>query len=494
MKKSLFVILISVLAGCTPSNDQKTDQEQEYIYVDAKVKVYHSDGTRSYKPYEPFETRTVALLKGYETPSEKTPLSQYGGLLKYQTEATGFYHVKKIDDRWWGIDPLGYRYFNIALNGVKRNRSERNKKSLKEKFGTNENWLVETVALLQDNGFNGTGSWSDHEAIIELNKTLDQPIAYAINLDFMGNYGSRRGGTHQQAGHRGYPNNAIFAFDPEFEAFCDEHAQKLLKYKDDPNLYGYFSDNEMPFKFRAIDNYLGLPETDHGYLAAQAWLDEQGITAEEITNEHRHQFMSVVADKYFSTVAKAIKKYDPNHMYIGSRFYSSEKDNQMFMQTVGQYVDAISINYYNKWTPDSTQMANWAAWSGRPFIITEYYTKGEDSGMGNKSGAGWIVRTQADRGLFYQNYNLALLESKNCVGWHYFKYQDNDPQDKTVDPSNIDANKGIVTSEYVVWESMLEKMNELNHQVYPVIEHFDEQAPSIQDSKEPTAEAEASVL
>ncbi|UXX77700.1 hypothetical protein N7E81_10000 [Reichenbachiella carrageenanivorans] len=489
MKKSLFAILITALAGCSPSNDKKIDQEQEYIYVDAKVKVYHKDGTRSYKPYEPFQTRTVALLKDYETPSEKTPLSKYGGMQEYQTEATGFYHVKKIDDRWWGIDPSGYRYFNIALNGVKRNRSERNKQALIEKFGSNENWLKETVALLQENGFNATGSWSDHEAIIELNKTLDQPIAYAINLDFMGSYGSKRGGTYQQSGHRGYPNNAIFVFDPEFEAFCDEHAQQLLAYKDDPNLFGYFSDNEMPFKFKAIDNYLGLPETDHGYLAAKAWLDEQGITQEEIKNEHRHQFMSVVADKYFSVVSKAIKKHDPNHMYIGSRFYSSEKDNQMFMETVGKYLDAISINYYNKWTPDSTQMANWANWSGRPFIITEYYTKGEDSGMGNKSGAGWIVRTQEDRGLFYQNYNLALLESKNCVGWHYFKYQDNDPQDKTVDPSNIDANKGIVTSEYVVWESMLEKMNELNHQVYPVIEHFDEQSATSNDSGEPTVEA-----
>ncbi|UXP33880.1 hypothetical protein N6H18_07970 [Reichenbachiella agarivorans] len=479
MKKSLFAILITLLSGCSGITDKKTDIQQPYIYVDAKVKVYHADGTRSYKEYQPFETRTVQLLKDYKTPHEKPALSKYGGVLTGKTEATGFYYVKRMDDRWWGVDPLGYRHFSIALNGVKRNRSERNKKALVEKFGTHENWLKETIALLQNNGFNGTGSWSDHEAIVELNKTLDQPIAYTINWDFMGGYGSKRGGTHQQSGHRGYPNNAIFVFDPEFESFCDEHAQKLEKFKDDPNLYGHFSDNEMPFKFTAIDNYLALPETDYGYLAARAWLDDMGITQEQITDEHRHLFMSYVADKYFSIVSKAIKKYDPNHLYIGSRFYSREKDNKMFMETVGKYLDAISINYYNYWTPDSTQMSNWAKWSGRPFIVTEYYTKGEDSGMGNKSGAGWIVRTQEDRGLFYQNFNLALLESKNCVGWHYFKYQDNDPEDKTVDPSNVDANKGVVTSEYKVWEPMLKKMNELNQQVYPVIEYFDHQQSNI---------------
>jgi hypothetical protein len=91
-------------------------------------------------------------------------------------------------------------------------------------------------------------------------------------------------------------------------------------------------------------------------------------------------------------------------MYIGARFYSSEKNNAAFMKTAGKYLDIVSNNYYNKWTPDSTDMVNWETWTGKPFIITEYYTKGEDSGMPNQSGAGWIVRTQKDRGLFYQNH------------------------------------------------------------------------------------------
>jgi hypothetical protein len=143
------------------------------------------------------------------------------------------------------------------------------------------------------------------------------------------------------------------------------------------------------------------------------------------------------------------------------------------MRTAGKYVDIISNNYYGKWTPDSSDLENWTDWSGKPFIITEYYTKGEDSGMPNQSGAGWIVKTQRDRGLFYQNYNLALLESRNCVGWHYFKYQDNDPTATGVDQSNTDSNKGIVNNYYEVWTPMMELMRELNTQVYSLIEYFD---------------------
>jgi hypothetical protein len=474
MKKLIFILVAVVMLGCgTTKENAKTKPEQKYIPVDARVRVYHSDGTRTYNEYKPFETRTVDILAGYKPPKKAIKKSKYGGNTHLQTTATGFFHVKKIGDRWWAIDPEGYYYINVALNSISTGRSERNKQALQERFGTKENWITETIQLLQENGFNCAGSWSDVDAIIEANKTLEKPMAYCINWNFMSSYGRARGGTYQLPGHTGYPNSAIFVFDPEFASFCDQHARQLTKTKDDPNLFGHFSDNEMPFRFNSLDNYLALPENEPGHTAAKNWLAEKNIKAEEITDKHREEFMVLVADTYFSIVSNAIKKYDPNHMYIGARFYSSEKNNAAFMKTAGKYLDIVSNNYYNKWTPDSTDMVNWETWTGKPFIITEYYTKGEDSGMPNQSGAGWIVRTQKDRGLFYQNYNLALLESKNCVGWHYFKYQDNDPTATGVDPSNIDANKGIVNNDYQVWEQMMEEMKELNLQVYSIIEHFD---------------------
>jgi hypothetical protein len=474
MRKIFFIVIIASLFGCKLSKENSaTDPIQTYILVDAKVKVYHDDGTRSYEDYKPFKTRTVELLAGYKRPNRLPLLNKYGGLLEGKSDATGFYYVKKIGDRWWGIDPSGSRYMNLAINSITVGKTEDSRKALIEKFDTKENWLKETILLMQNNGFNCVGSWSDVEAIREYNKTADKPMAYTINWDFMSSYGKKRGGTFQEPGHTGYPNGAIFAFDPEFETFCDEHAKHLVEFKDDPNLFGHFSDNEMPFKIKALDNYLTLPKDNYGYLAATQWLEQQGITENQITDEHREAFMAFVGDKYFSVVSKAIKKYDPNHMYIGSRFYGSEKDHEQFMRAAGKYLDVVTNNYYNQWTPDSAHVKNWTNWTGKPFIVTEYYTKGEDSGMGNTSGAGWIVRTQKDRGLFYQNFTLALLESKNCVGWHYFKYQDNDPNAKGVDPSNLDANKGIVNCKYELWEPMMNEMGELNTQVYNLIDYFD---------------------
>ena len=471
-KHTIILIFLVVLAGTHSCGS--IEEEQQYMIVEAQRKLYHSDGTRSYTDYEPFETRIVGNLAGYEAPKEPQKLSRYGGWLDQQTEATGFFHVKKIDGRWWGVDPEGHLYINSAMNSVREGTSARNRQAIIDHFGTKENWMHETIGMLHDLGFSCTGSWSDHHAIIEANKTAERPMAYTINWNFMSSYGRERGGTYQRPGNIGYPNQAIFVFDPEFKAFADQHAKQLIAYKDDPNLFGYFSDNEMPFRISALEDFYSLPEHEHGHHGARLWMEKKGITMESATEQHKIEFLAYVADRYFFIVAEAIKKYDPNHMYLGTRFHGNERNIRLFMETAGKYLDVISVNYYNRWTPEEEHMENYTKWSGRPFIITEYYTKGEDSEMPNQSGAGWIVRTQKDRGLFYQNFNLALLESGNCIGWHYFKYQDNDPTAVGVDPSNIDANKGIVDNDYRVWTDLVDKMRELNLQKYDLIMHFDE--------------------
>jgi hypothetical protein len=83
------------------------------------------------------------------------------------------------------------------------------------------------------------------------------------------------------------------------------------------------------------------------------------------------------------------------------------------------------------------------------------------------------VPTQRDRGWFYQNFTLALLESKNCIGWHWFKYLDNDPDDLTTDPSNRDSNKGIVNLRYEPYVELVAAMKSLNANIYPLADHFD---------------------
>lgn len=202
-------------------------------------------------------------------------------------------------------------------------------------------------------------------------------------------------------------------------------------------------------------------------------MTDKGITSTTITAQQKEEFIGWITQQYYSIVAAAIKKNDPNHLYIGSRLHSSAKNNPYIFKAAEPFIDIISINYYGFWQPKEKHISDWATWSDKPFFITEFYTKAAETGMGNMSGAGWLVKTQTDRGIHYQNFCLELLKAKNCVGWHWFRYQDNDPNDPTADPSNSDSNKGVVDTQYNFYEQLMTKMKQLNDNAYALINYFD---------------------
>jgi hypothetical protein len=447
---------------------------EEYSETVSSRKVKSEE--KEYLPWTDFKTRTVATLNGYT--EHPMPLDLYGGRTDKKFKKNGFYYAVKDHGRWWTVDPDGNACLNIGVVTVMPGESQKQQAYLRQKFGTEEKWADSTRQLLSDYGFNALGAWSATALFKTEAGQQGRPLSYTIIKDFMGSYGKKRGGIFQEPGHLGYPDKTIFVFDPAFETFCDEYASDLVKNKDDKNLFGYFSDNELPFEKTALDRYLNKKDTaDYGYLAAKKWLITKRLTKAQINDSVRHEFLGVIADKYYAIVSKAIKKYDPNHLYLGSRLHYYELTVKPFFQAMGKYVDIIAINYYRVWTPVENDMKNWETWSGRPFLVTEWYTKGEDSGLTNYAGAGWIVKTQKDRGLFYQNFTLALLESKNCIGFQWFKYQDNDPENKKVDPSNYDANKGIVMTDYKLYSGLLEKMGEINRNLFSLIDFFDRRDP-----------------
>jgi hypothetical protein len=468
-------ILYSTISAFSQSGNVKstanTDSLDYSLTVSARKTLNSSKPNSSFGPPVNYRTRNIAQLTNYKPVHIETDL--YGGRLDRQGSKTGFYHVQKIKGRWWVVDPEGNLFLHNAVSSVTPGGSEQNKAALKSKFGNTETWAAKTLELLTDNGFNGAAAWSDITAIRSANKNAAHPLAYNIIINFMSGYGQQRGGTHRLPGHQGYLNNVIFVFDPGFATYCEERARELTNYKDDKNLMGYFSDNEMPLARTNLAGYLALPHTEPGYQAAKRWLEENHADSAKLTDANKKDFLKYVCDTYFKTVSAAIKKYDPNHMYIGCRFYATQRFFPEVIKSAGNYVDVISINYYNYWTPKLEDMQNWEKWSGRPFMATEWYVKGEDAGLANTSGAGFLVKTQADRGLFYQNFVLGLIESKTCVGWHWFKYQDNDPQQKGAEPSNIDANKGIFNVNYEPYKPLLDKMSELNKQMYSLADYFD---------------------
>lgn len=420
--------------------------------------------TKPGNPWQDYPTRIVDTLPDYRSTTDGQR-SIYGGIKRDRRTVTGFFRAEKTGRRWWLVDPEGYPFIHVGVVATAFPKGQ----------GTAESWAATASELLHAHGFNGTGAWSDTALL----RATARPVVYTQMWNFMSAYGSKRGGMYQKSGHMGYPGDCIFVFDPAFPAFCDDYAKRLAATKDDPWLLGHFSDNELPLYTKTIDNFLQLPPTDPGRLAVDAWLSARRAAHPEegaINDAMRQDFLGFVGERYLSLTTAAMRKYDPNHLCLGPRFDFQALQSAPLFAAAGRHLDVIGVNYYHAWSPDTERVANWVKWSGKPFIVTEWYAKGMDSGFANTTGAGWVVKTQADRGKFYQNFTLGLLESGGCVGWHWFKYRDNDPSSKTADPSNLDSNKGIVNLRLEPYAPLLSAMHELNRQIYSLAAYFDRSA------------------
>ncbi|MEO0453609.1 MAG: agarase [Verrucomicrobiota bacterium] len=427
---------------------------------------------KPHQEWKPQTTYTLRQLVGY-TAQPDPDYSKYGGIAGTQFPAKGFFYTYKHNGRWWLVDPDGHLYIHKAVCCVSPDKGPSFKEAFDQKFGTDEVWADEATAALVDLGFNGTAAWSSNHLL----RASKKPLPYTTKWSFMSSYAKEKGRAKMGEGNHKYTNEVMPVFDPEFKTFADEHAKQLIETKDDPYLIGHFSDNELPFRKNILERCLKLEPDSNEHKEAKRWLKEQGNSTPEmdkLTADEKEGFFAHYAASYYSVVSEAIKKYDPNHLYLGSRVIGVHRDETM-MRTYGKFVDIMSMNWYGDWLLPAELMENWGKWADKPFIISEWYSKALDiPGLISDSGAGWLVRTQEERGHYYQNMILNLTARKNNVGWHWFRYTDNDPLNEKVDPSNRNSNKGIFGWDYEPYPELASAMKEVNDQAYRLIEFFDE--------------------
>ncbi len=432
-------------------------------------------------------SRLVSTLKDYTYNNNETSnYDIYGGYTANGTiaEATGYFYTTKIGDRWWTVDPLGYPFFRTAMNEVTGGVSHTQKENVISRHGTLAAWAESATEKLQALGYNSMGAWSDVANLTAVENST--PLTETKIIGVLSKYASSTGVNTTSGGSTTLEGSIMPVFDPAFETLADWYVyQETYGQKFNPNVYGWMSDNELPDDDEMLDAILALENpmsTAYAYTYATAitFLKAKGIenpTVDDLTDELRREFKAMTYDKYYEVVVKALEKHVPNHQYLGCRLLPENWKQEEFMRVSGYWCDIISINYYGSWTPNPEMTHNWLLWAGKPFISTEWYAMArEDSGLESTSGAGFTVQTQSDRAEFYQNYSLALLEFKGCVGFDWFKMWDNDPNDLAGianDSSNADGNKGIYSTDYKEWTTLTDAMGKVNNNKYSLIKFFD---------------------
>jgi len=431
----------------------------------------HGSSPAGDQPWQPHPTRTLDLLAGYQPAADRVRTDRFGGWMgRPREKTTGFFYTQKIDGRHWLIDPEGYRFLHIGMNTVQE------PKSVSARFGSAERWAETVAAELRGAGFNGLGNGASPRL-----RQLESPLVWVLRKNFMFTFAKEKKLTVPASGTVGFIGSCMPVFHPDFEPFCQQFGKDLAETADDPYLLGIMTDNELQCPTDLLNRYLTLdadhPDLRPGRDAAVAWLTARKGSADPSAIGRRDQleFIAYAFERYYRIVTGVIRKYDPHHLYLGSRinYRVGQLENPWFWKSLARYHDAVSVNYYHVWGPDTADLANWETWAGRPILVTEWYAKAMDvPGLANTRGAGWLVKTQLDRARYYQHFVLKALESPTIVGWHWFKYRDDPAESEALDSAG-GANKGMFDVDGRPHQPLLDWARAVNREAYPLVEFFD---------------------
>jgi agarase len=433
---------------------------------------------------------------------------------------TGFYQVKPIDGRWFFIDPQGKPFISTGVTTVefaqdiiRGTKISPYGETCQAKYGSVDAWRKAVAARLLGWNINTLGAWSDGEiSKVEVN---GRHLAYAPELGLGAGFVKEKTNGGQAWLQGIFPD----VFDPDFPAWCQARAQKsCAPRRDDPNLLGWFTDNEMRWgpDWRGGDEllvvFLNLPLHAPGrdaalHLLRQRYPDIATFNAnwgtafttwDEATQAAKFTtppganrkalvaqnaevsrangggpaaafigdcdaFLALLADRYFQVTRDAIKAADPNHLVIGCRF--AYVPAPPIVAAAAKYMDVISANCYGL---DPTGPLKIYARQDKPIVIGEFAFRGKDSGMPNTQGAGPLVDTQQQRADDFAAYARAALAQPNLVGYHWFEHAD-EPKEGRFDGEN--SNYGVVDINDRPYDLLVQKMTEINGQALALHSH-----------------------
>ncbi len=418
-----------------------------------------------------------------------TPAGSNSDTSTITSNRTYMYQSIPVDSHASTVNWIQYGPF---VNGTTYNTYDFYGANADHKYGTTYGsgdykapWATHTVSRLQSWGFDTIGSWSDWSR-------FTGRIPYTIFLT---------------SGGSDYINGVPDPYDSTFATKADTSIKNVITttVASDPWCVGFFCDNEIPWSgvYPTSSDYLtntsgryslaihvlacgstqpakaafqGQMQTKYGtignlnsawgtsFASWTAFLNPYTVPGSPNGNlvADMQSFTTAFAAKYFSTIKTTIRKYDVNHLYLGSRFATASPEVVQGAAQSGS-CDVISFNVYTGNLDPST----WAFTTGlgKPCMVSEFHFGAMDSGM---FGYGTFTTTRAisqqDRADKYTAYMQSVLALPAFVGAHWFQYMDEPLTGRYNDGE--DYNIGFVDVGDTVYSTMVAAARSIHGQAY----------------------------
>jgi len=410
---------------------------------------------------------------------------------------TGFFRVEQVDDRWHFTDPEGNPFFSTGVCSIRASgyfapdlNCSPYYDNIMNLYGSEEAWANVTHDRLVSWNFNTIGSWSDQYII-------DTGLSYTVMLDLA----------------MDKDDEIADYFSKEWEEKVDQKCQDVVvNLSNDPNLIGYFLDNEVHWgvDWKAVKDlfaeYCSLSYNSPGKIALVEFLKERyngniikfnlawrtlfknfdeilnvsslGSLPKTLHSSYdRRAFTYFAAERFFKVCNETIRKYDKNHLILGARFQSYLTPIEV-VQAAAHYVDVISVNHYSARpllngivsllerllgfiNPKNTLQDYYDA-TNKPILVSEFNFRAYDSGLPNTLPPPLlfpVVLTQTQRANHFESEARDFIKKSYIVGYHWYAYMD-EPETGRFDGEN--SNTGIVNVTDDPYETLVSRMTEIN--------------------------------
>lgn len=443
------------------------------------------------------ETKELSVHKG------SLEWNRFGGFVNGpRFKATGHFRTKKINGRWWIIDPEGCLFWSTGVNGAgkltvstplvgrehffegipEQNAENANLfvkfsykhglANLYRKYGDNckEEYVATSLKRMKSWGLNTLGGWSV-ESVGQYPENIKLPYTVYINA------------VSPKINDK-FPD----VFDPAWKINVENKIIEKAEFiKNDPYFFGFFINNEIHWgnPKSLADNTLAKDENCEGkkvYTALlqrnlksieafnkltgatfKSWKDllktkvNKGSLKTGALKEINIEHYEAMCEKYFETTKSLIDKYAPNKMYLGCRWHGNHK-NKWNTTIAAKYLDILSFNAYEnevEFYPYPQKSID------KPFIISEFNFGALDVGK-FFTGLGY-ASSQRNRGEKYVNFVEGALRNPRCVGAHWFMWANSTTAGRG---NGENANCGLVSMTDQIYYELISYMRQVTYRMY----------------------------
>ncbi len=411
--------------------------------------------------------RSVQYLKSKKSNEEKNLVQlnrqlqtdKFGGYVSSKKyKARGYFYVFEDRNKWWLISPQGNIFWSLGITNVLpadymrdatvirgrehifQNIPERNGRfsnvftpdgklsyyayNIIRKYGSLDAWY-ETLSKRFSN-------WK----VNSIGHTLEKNIPHVLQFPYTKMFITTNNKKLQ------IKNGLCDYFNPEWENYTDSVLSKATKHKNDSFLIGYLVDSDINWNHLNLLSI--LPENAYGRFEWErilkrkyswslrnlnsAW--ETGYTNwDTIRNLKKINKRTILRDyldfeeafieKYYKTISRTLKKYDPKHLLICSGNNILHLPDHI-VSSLGKYYNILLVTIHNS-LPDKINLTKIYREIGKPILV-----EGQNLPLASKKQlpAKKKLYTSKERSIYLQNFVKVCAEMPFIVGCHWKQFVD----------------------------------------------------------------------